>query len=107
MKFSSLERLEDAILRIRQLDMKPVLGNGVATDVGCWMEACIAARHIDNAGEMNGFLKARSPLIENGLAFRNGAMALKAGYAPRLDRAALDTYAIESFSFGRARPAPT
>ncbi len=107
MKLVTLAALSKAIDRIRELGMKPVLGNGVACDPGCWMEGCIAARQIDNAGEMNGFLKARSPLIENGLAFRNGAMTLKAGYAPRLDRAALDTYAIESFSFGRARPAPT
>ncbi len=107
MKLVTLASLSKAIDRIRQLGMKPVLGNGVACDPGCWMEGCIAARQIDNAGEMNGFLKARSPLIENGLAFRNGAMQLKAGYAPRLDRAALDTYAIESISFGRAQPAPT
>lgn len=103
MKLVTLAALATAIDRIRQLGMKPVLGNGVACDPGCWMEGCIAARQIDNAGEMNGFLKARSPLIANGLAFRDGAMQLKAGYAARLDRGALDTYAIESFSFGRAQ----
>jgi L-alanine-DL-glutamate epimerase-like enolase superfamily enzyme len=107
MKLVTLAALSKAIDRIRQLGMKPVLGNGVACDPGCWMEGCIAARQIDSAGEMNGFLKARSPLIENALAFGNGAMQLKAGYAPHVDRAALDTYAIESFSFGHARPGPT
>ncbi len=107
MKLVTLAALSKAIDRIRQLGMKPVLGNGVACDPGCWMEGCIAARQIDNAGEMNGFLKARSPLIENALDFRDGAMQLKAGYAPHLDRAALETYAIESFSFGRAHPEPT
>ncbi len=100
MKLVTLEALSKAIDRVRQLGMKPVLGNGVACDPGCWMEGCIAARQIDNAGEMNGFLKARSPLIENGLEFRDGAMRLNAGYAPRLDRAALDAYRIDSFSFG-------
>ena len=106
MKLVTLTALAKAIDRIRQLGMKPVLGNGVACDPGCWMEGCIAARKIDNAGEMNGFLKARSPLIANGLAFRDGAMQLKADYVPRLDRDALATYAVESFSFGRAQPAP-
>ena len=67
------------------------------------MEGCIAARQIDNAGEMNGFLKARAPLLQGGLEFRDGAMQLKAGYAPRLDRAALETFAVDSFSFGRAK----
>ena len=103
MKLVTLERLSRAIDRIRDLGMKPVLGNGVACDPGCWMEGCIAARQIDNAGEMNGFLKARSPLIENGLAFRNGAMQIGRAFAPRLDRAALAAYAIDSRSFGGAR----
>jgi L-Ala-D/L-Glu epimerase len=103
MKLVTLAALSKAIDRIRELGMKPVLGNGVACDPGCWMEGCIAARKIDNAGEMNGFLKARSSLIENGLEFRDGAMQLKAGYAPRLDRTAVEAYAIESFSFGGAK----
>jgi L-Ala-D/L-Glu epimerase len=103
MKLVTLSALSKAIDRIRELGMKPVLGNGVACDPGCWMEGCIAARQIDNAGEMNGFLKARSPLIENGLAFRNGAMQLKRGFALRLDRAALRAYAIDSRSFGGAK----
>jgi L-alanine-DL-glutamate epimerase-like enolase superfamily enzyme len=102
MKLVTLSALAKAIDRIRELGMKPVLGNGVACDLGCWMEGCIAARQIDNAGEMNGFLKARSPLVENGLAFRDGAMLIGRGFAPRLDRAALATYAIESRSFGGA-----
>jgi L-alanine-DL-glutamate epimerase-like enolase superfamily enzyme len=102
MKLVTLERLSKAIDRIRELGMRPVLGNGVACDPGCWMEGCIAARQIDNAGEMNGFLKASSPLIENGLAFRDGAMQLPRGFAPRLDRSALGAYAIHSRSFSGA-----
>ena len=38
--------------------MEPVLGNGVASEIGCWMEACVARSTIANAGEMNGFLQA-------------------------------------------------
>jgi o-succinylbenzoate synthase len=102
MKLVTLETLSKAIDRIRELGMKPVLGNGVACDPGCWMEACIAARQIDNAGEMNGFLKARSPLIEGSLEFRDGAMQLQPHYVPRLDRAALAAYAIDSFAAGGA-----
>jgi hypothetical protein len=103
MKLVTLGALAKAIDRICELGMKPVLGNGVACDPGCWMEGCIAARQIDIAGEMNGFLKARSPLIENGLAFRDGAMQIGRGFAPRLDRAALAAYAIDSRSFGGAK----
>lgn len=84
MKLGSLEALGEALERIRALGMKPVLGNGVACDLGCWMEACVAARHIDNAGEMNGFLRARAGLLSEALEVRSGAIVLKPGFAPKL-----------------------
>jgi len=93
MKFSSLARLEAALLKIRSLGMKPVLGNGVATDVGCWMEACIAARHIDNAGEMNGFLKPRERLLADPLVFAKGAIEIPAQWRPSLADARLENLA--------------
>ena len=93
MKFSSLARLEAAILKIRALGMKPVLGNGVAADVGCWMEACVAARHIDNAGEMNGFLKPRERLLAGELVFAKGAIEIPARWRPALDVARLERLA--------------
>lgn len=93
MKFCSLERLEGAIARIRALGLEPVLGNGVATDIGCWMEACVAARHIGNAGEMNGFLKPRERLLADPLVFRDGAIELPARWQPRVDVAALERLA--------------
>lgn len=57
MKMAGLDRLIEGLALIRDLGMKPVLGNGVATDLGCWMEAAVAVAHIDNAGEFNGFLR--------------------------------------------------
>ena len=44
MKLGGLDRLAAAIDTIRDCGMEPVLGNGVACEIGCWMEACIAAR---------------------------------------------------------------
>ena len=105
MKFATLERLAQAIERIRELGMTPVLGNGVASDPGCWMEACIAARLIDNAGEMNGFLKPRTGLLDPPLEFRDGAMQLAADYAPRLRDEALERHAVDRHAW-RVRPAP-
>lgn len=84
MKLASLEALGAALERIRALGMSPVLGNGVACDLGCWMEACVAARHIDNAGEMNGFLRARAGLLTEALEVRAGALVLKPGFVPKL-----------------------
>jgi L-Ala-D/L-Glu epimerase len=95
MKLGTLDRLVQACLLVKRLGMEPVLGNGVATELGCWMEACVALRLIDNAGEMNGFLKPRARLFENPLTVENGAMIVPAGDPPRLDRAALDAATIE------------
>jgi len=94
MKLGSLEALGRSLERIRALGMEPVLGNGVACDLGCWMEACAAARHIDNAGEMNGFLRARAGLLTAGLEVREGALLLKPGYAPVLARERLQPYVV-------------
>ena len=94
MKLRSLERLESAIARIRALGMVPVLGNGVAADLGCWMEACVAARSIDNAGEMNGFLKPRARLFAEPLAFRDGAIEIPARWRPRIDMEAVERHAL-------------
>jgi L-alanine-DL-glutamate epimerase-like enolase superfamily enzyme len=94
MKLASLYALGHALERIRALGMTPVLGNGVACDLGCWMEACVAARHIDNAGEMNGFLRARAGLLTEALEVRSGALLLKPGYAPVLARERLQPYVV-------------
>jgi L-alanine-DL-glutamate epimerase-like enolase superfamily enzyme len=96
MKLVTLEGLARALERIKELGMKPVLGNGVACDPGCWMEGCIAARYIDNAGEMNGFLKARSPLLKQGLEFGGGAMQLKSGFSPQLDADSIRRHLVDS-----------
>jgi o-succinylbenzoate synthase len=101
MKLGTLERLAAAIARINALGMRAVLGNGVACDLGCWMEACVAARAIDNAGEMNGFLKARSGLLTAPLEFDGGAIVLKAGFAPRLDHARIAPYCLDFAGFPR------
>jgi len=103
MKCVSLERLLAALGRIRSLGMTAVLGNGVACDLGCWMEACIAARAIDNAGEMNGWLKARGHLLTQALRFDKGSVILDPGFAPRFDRKAVAPFLVQSTSFARAK----
>ena len=76
MKAGSIDNLMAQLQMIRDLGMTPVLGNGVAADLGCWMECCVAHRMIDNAGEMNGFLKPVHPLFSEPLRVENGAVRL-------------------------------
>jgi len=96
MKAGSLENLARQLDRIRDLGMEPVLGNGVAADPGCWMEACIARTHIANAGEMNGFLKPVERLFEIPLAVKSGAMMLVPGRPRLVADTVLDRLAAET-----------
>ena len=102
MKCVTLERLLAALARIRALGMEPVLGNGVACDIGCWMEACVAARAIDNAGEMNGWLKARERVLAQPLRFERGAVVLEPDFMARFDRDRVEPYRVESAAFSCA-----
>jgi len=85
-KIGGLDLLRAALKRIRRHGMTPVLGDGTATEIACWQEACVARLAIDNAGEMNGFLKFRDRLFTDPLSFADGAILLPAGYRPALDK---------------------
>ena len=102
MKFGSIARLIDSIKLIKKLGMKPVLGNGVATDIGCWMEAVVAADHISNAGEMNGFLKPKESILENPLTFSDGSILLKKSYWPILRMDVITKNSLESFHYANS-----
>jgi L-alanine-DL-glutamate epimerase-like enolase superfamily enzyme len=98
-KLGGARRLERALKRIRELGLTPVLGDGTATEIGCWQEACVARTTIDNAGENNGFLKLRAPLFRRPLRFERGDLVLEPG-RPELDHAALAAGSVESRRFG-------
>ena len=98
MKAGSLANLAEQLDRIRELGMEPVLGNGVAADPGCWMEACIARTHISNAGEMNGFLKPKSCLFAQPIRVDRGDMILTPGIPALIDDDALDALAAETLT---------
>lgn len=102
-KMGGLDLLKSGLERIRALGMQPVLGDGVSTEIGCWMEACVARHATDNAGEFNGFLKPRTRLFAEPLKFADGALHLEPGFVPEIDRDALAAHTIDRARF--ARPA--
>lgn len=89
-KLGGLDRLKTALDRIWAVGLKPVLGDGVSSDISCWMEAGVARSTIRNAGEMNGFLKLRTPLFSDPLPFAAGAIHLRPDWHPVVDRAVLE-----------------
>jgi L-alanine-DL-glutamate epimerase-like enolase superfamily enzyme len=98
-KIGSVEMLRDALDRIRGLGLQPVMGDGVAVEIACWMEACVARTTIANAGEMNGFLKPVARLFAEPLPFVNGAIELPGGYRPQLDPAQYARHVTRSERF--------
>jgi len=78
-----------------------VLGNGVASDIGCWMEACVAARLIRNAGEMNGFLRQREPLSQPPLEMQGSMLCLVPGVSPKLNEEKLRQTAVVTAHFDK------
>jgi L-Ala-D/L-Glu epimerase len=98
MKMGSLDALAAGLERIRALGMEPVLGNGVSSDVGCWMEACVARRLIANAGEFNGYLRQRQPLVTSPLPVVDGVIRLAPGFKPSLDRERVRQLTVDSLT---------
>ncbi len=92
MKAGGLARLANVLAHIRDRSMEPVLGNGVAGDVGCWMEACMVPGHITNAGEMNGFLKSSDSLLQKPLVVEGNTIKLESNFRPALDEEMVARY---------------
>jgi L-alanine-DL-glutamate epimerase-like enolase superfamily enzyme len=94
LKMGGLDRLADALELIRAKGMEPVLGNGVASDIACWMEAAVAAQHIRNAGEFNGFLRPVSGILAEPMVVDSGAIVLPSNFVPELDRGKIAHFSI-------------
>lgn len=104
-KSTGVDLLTEGLERIASLGMGPILGNGAATDIGCWIETCVARAATPHAGEMHGFLKNREQLLRDPLVFDDGAIVLRPGYAPALDQAALARLTVRSERFATTRTA--
>lgn len=96
-RFGSLAGLEASLRHVKALGMDAVLGDGLGAEINCWMEACVAQRTIDNAGEFNGYLKVRpeARLLADPLPFEDGHMVVPAGFRPEIDRQRLRAHTLQ------------
>jgi L-alanine-DL-glutamate epimerase-like enolase superfamily enzyme len=94
MKLGTLDTLEKGLRQIADRGMKAVLGNGVATDLGCWMEVCVGLSCVSTAGEMNGFLKTPVQLLKPALKYEQAHVILD-GNQPDIDLSAVAKSTIE------------
>jgi len=99
-RFGGLDLLREALDLVRQLGMEPVLGDGLSSDIGCWMEACVASVTIHNAGEFNGFLKPAARLLAEPLPFSAGELVLPSGFSPTIDQDALAAHETARERYG-------
>lgn len=105
-RFGRIASLDTVLARIRELGLQPVLGDGLACEPCCWMEACVARTRIDNAGEFNGFLKPRARLFREPLGFESGCVVLRPG-RPEIDLDSLNAHTVECVGFGSLQRSPT
>ena len=93
-RFGGLQRLDEALVPVRKHGMEPVLGDGLSSEINCWMEACVAIGRVTNAGEFNGFLKPSVRLFANPLAIRSRQDAITSHYRPEIDRGRRERHEI-------------
>jgi L-alanine-DL-glutamate epimerase-like enolase superfamily enzyme len=93
-RFGRLNLLREALDLVRDCGMEPVLGDGLSSELGCWMETCVATRTIRNAGEFNGFLKPKVRLFRDPLRFESGNVVLAPGFVPAIDGDVLAAHEI-------------
>ena len=101
-RFGGLDLLREALDAVRQSGMEPVLGDGLSSELGCWMEACVASVTIRNAAEFNGFLKPKVRLFAEPLQFAAGDVVLPSAFKPTIDADVLAAHemACERFALG-------
>ena len=98
-RFGGLDLLRAALERVRACGMEPVLGDGLSSEIGCWMEACVARTTIRNAGEFNGFLKPKARLFAEPLVCEQAQLKLARGFWPELDAGVLAAHEVAREQF--------
>jgi L-alanine-DL-glutamate epimerase-like enolase superfamily enzyme len=97
-KAGGLTALERLIRRARGGGLEVVLGNGVAGEIENLGELIVAARLVETAGEMNGFLKPRSRLLRNPYEVVEGSAVVEGGYVPEVDWELAAAHEIDGFT---------
>jgi len=98
-RVGGVERALAAMTRARDAGLGICLGDGVATELMCWVEACVSRGFVKRAGDMNGFLKPQTRLLANPLPFRDGGIVLEPGYWPEVDRELMRAHQVREERF--------
>ena len=100
LKAGGVRETQKTISKIREHGMIPVLGNGAAMDLTCWVEAAIAGDAFETHGEMNGFLKTPVQLLDGQLKLDKGSIVIGPGPL-KIREDLIERYTIEKTDYGR------
>lgn len=98
-RLGGINRALEAMQRAQDLGLGICLGDGVATELTCWVEACIGHRYLQQAGDMNGFLKPDARLFKEPLPFERGVIVLKPGFWPEINESVVKAHLVRSENF--------
>ena len=86
-RFLSVQELSNSIKYAQKLGLKIVIGDGLGSEINCWMEGKIAHELLDNAGEYNGFVKIKpeAKILKNHLKFEKGFLIIEKDWYPVID----------------------
>lgn len=98
-RIGGVTALLNAIGKARGLGLEVSIGDGVGTEISNWMEACLTRFDVTGAGEMNGFLKARTRLFVSPLKVEWGAILMTPGTSPEVDIKVLEDHTGEKIVY--------
>lgn len=101
-RFGSLGNLCNAIEKAHELGIQVVLGDGLGSDINCYLEALVSERYLDRAGEFNGCFKIQddSRILEPHLKFEGGHMVLKKADSLNLNQRVIDAQTVRVAIYG-------
>ena len=100
MKVGSAKLLLDYIRICQENGVEVVLGNGACCDIGDYHEALLSQRSLTNAGDMNGFLKIETSLLEEPIPYEQGKIELRPDYRIKLNRKLMEKYKVDYRKWG-------
>ncbi len=101
-RIGGVERAMAALGRAREVGLDVCLGDGVATEILCWAEACVGRNFLQRAGDMNGFLKPTTRLFKEPLGFERGSLVIRPRFWPEVDTAVVKAHEMRSEHYAPA-----
>ena len=102
-RFGSLEALCKAIEKAHELGLQIVLGDGLGSDINCYLEALVSAKYLHRAGEFNGCFKIQDQarILNPPLKFDDGHLVLEDTMRLTLNQTVIETHTVRKANYGQ------